>query len=80
LLDATWTSSSTNFAQSILTTGDGIEFAKIVDFGIAKLTQSKELTAKGAQVGSPLYMSPEQVKGLEADGRSDIYGMGCLMY
>lgn len=64
----------------ILTTGDGIEFAKIVDFGIAKMMQSQELTATGAQVGSPLYMSPEQVKGKESDERSDIYGMGCLMY
>lgn len=64
----------------ILTTGDGIENAKIVDFGIAKLAQSQDLTATGAQMGSPLYMSPEQVKGIEADSRSDIYSMGCLMY
>lgn len=56
---------------------------KIVDFGIAKKlndTKSKKLTAEGEVLGTPTFMSPEQVMGKELDPRSDIYAMGCLMY
>jgi serine/threonine protein kinase len=56
---------------------------KLVDFGIAKIidsTLSKSLTQTGEVFGSPLYMSPEQAKGLPVDERSDIYSVGCLMY
>ncbi|MBK7750515.1 MAG: serine/threonine protein kinase [Candidatus Obscuribacter sp.] len=58
---------------------------KIVDFGISKILPHgrfpvRDLTNAGDVVGSPLYMSPEQCKGLTLDGRSDIYSLGCLMY
>lgn len=60
-------------------------FVKIVDFGIAKiLTQSSgqanELTKTGEVFGSPFYMSPEQCMGRPLDVRSDIYGLGVVMY
>ncbi|HEY9681682.1 MAG TPA: serine/threonine-protein kinase [Oculatellaceae cyanobacterium] len=61
---------------------DGTFDVKIVDFGIAKLTHGhdQQLTRTGDVFGSPLYMSPEQCKGLEPDHRSDLYSMGCAMY
>jgi len=56
-------------------------FAKIVDFGLARLLdENARLTAPGTAIGSPFYMSPEQGQGLPGDERSDIYSMGCLMY
>jgi serine/threonine protein kinase/Flp pilus assembly protein TadD len=66
-------------------TPGGQEFVKIVDFGIAKIADSHtadktKLTQTGEMLGSPLYMSPEQCKGDEVDGRSDIYSLGCIMY
>ncbi len=55
--------------------------AKIVDFGLARLTDKNlRLTTTGTAIGSPLYMSPEQAQGQPGDERSDIYSMGCLMY
>ncbi|MBX9690571.1 MAG: serine/threonine protein kinase [Candidatus Obscuribacterales bacterium] len=72
---------------NIIVTRDsgGKETAFLTDFGMAKLLPSsglelQELTAKGAIIGSPLYMSPEQCLGRELDQRADIYSMGCLMY
>lgn len=58
---------------------------KIVDFGIAKLTQSEDgeiqtLTKTGEIFGSPIYMSPEQCKGTGVDKRSDIYSLGCVLF
>ncbi len=62
-----------------------VDVVKIVDFGIAKLADqsgktSQQLTQAGEVFGSPLYMSPEQCKGLPLDARSDIYSLGCVMY
>lgn len=63
---------------------DGKPQPKIVDFGLAKMIsrtdQANTLTVKGSLVGSPLYMSPEQCKGIELDARSDIYSLACVMY
>ena len=60
------------------------DFVKIVDFGIAKLLlpqgESANLTKTGEVFGSPLYMSPEQCRGISADNRSDIYSLGCVMF
>ncbi len=58
---------------------------KIVDFGLAKMKErnanaSPELTRDGQVFGSPMYMSPEQVKGKALDERSDIYSLGCIIY
>jgi HAMP domain-containing protein len=53
---------------------------KIMDFGIARLTQERGMTATGTVVGTPDYMSPEQARGLALDFRSDIYSMGVVFY
>lgn len=54
--------------------------AKIMDFGIARLRVSDVQTQTGAVLGSPKYMSPEQVTGLRADHRSDIFSLGIVLY
>jgi serine/threonine-protein kinase len=51
-------------------------FIKIMDFGLAKSAASGKLTMTGITMGSPYYMSPEQVKGIEVDARSDLYSVG----
>jgi serine/threonine protein kinase len=53
---------------------------KIVDFGLAPLIESSGLIATGFAVASPDYMSPEQCKGLDLDGRSDVYSLGVILY
>ncbi|HEX9671437.1 MAG TPA: serine/threonine-protein kinase, partial [Thermoanaerobaculia bacterium] len=54
---------------------------KVTDFGIAKVTgQSTELTIAGSVMGSPQYLSPEQIRGEELDGRSDIFSLGVVLY
>jgi eukaryotic-like serine/threonine-protein kinase len=53
---------------------------KITDFGIARMRTSSELTQTGVMLGSPKYMSPEQVVGKRADHRSDIFSLGIILY
>ncbi len=53
---------------------------KIADFGIAQIPSSLLLTQTGMVVGSPLYMSPEQIKQGKPDARSDIFSLGVLLY
>jgi eukaryotic-like serine/threonine-protein kinase len=61
---------------------DGDDRIKLIDFGIAGMEGSRRLTfAKLSQVmGTPEYISPEQVKGKRGDGRSDIYALGVMLY
>jgi len=53
---------------------------KIIDFGLAKAAFLQGLTMTGLVVGTPEYMSPEQVSGKEVDYRTDIYSMGIILY
>jgi HD-like signal output (HDOD) protein len=53
---------------------------KLSDFGLARSAEDPSLTTAGALVGSPLYMSPEQVRGQELDGRSDLFSLGSVLY
>ena len=62
---------------NIFVRGDGI--AKILDFGVARLASSS-MTAAGFIVGTPDYMSPEQARGENIDGRSDIFSLGGVFY
>lgn len=61
------------------------DFAKVLDFGLAKLRENTELggasiTRQGLLVGTPYYMAPEQIRGERSDHRADIYAMGCVLY
>src|ERR1700676_58087 len=64
--------------QNIMVDPQGKIF--VMDFGIARSVGGEGLTMTGALVGTPEYMSPEQVKGEEVDGRSDIFSLGIIFY
>lgn len=53
---------------------------KLMDFGIAKLLDTKGVTSTGQVLGSPAHMAPEQIEGGEVDERADVFGIGVLMY
>ncbi|HEV8320186.1 MAG TPA: HEAT repeat domain-containing protein [Myxococcota bacterium] len=64
--------------------GGGPPAVKLLDFGVAKLagleSAQDRLTRTGVLVGSPAYMSPEQIEGVSVDGRSDVYSLGAVLY
>jgi len=63
---------------NIMIAGDGT--VKITDFGIAKVAASEQFTMTGAIVGTPHYMSPEQVQGQTVDGRSDQFSLAVIAF
>lgn len=66
----------------MLCAGPEGESVKVLDFGLVKVVRddSEELTAEGRFLGSPRYMSPEQIQRLPMDGRSDLYSLGVILY
>ena len=63
---------------NIMLAADGT--SKITDFGIAKIATAEHLTMTGSIVGTPHYMSPEQVQGHQVDGRSDQFSLAVIAY
>ncbi|MFO0660900.1 MAG: serine/threonine-protein kinase [Polyangiaceae bacterium] len=62
---------------------DEVDFVKVLDFGLVKNVadgQTEELTQAGLFMGSPKYMSPEQIRGDKVDARTDVYSLGIVMY
>jgi serine/threonine-protein kinase len=67
----------------VVTLSDGSELVKVVDFGLARRSEgeaTRSLTATGIALGTPLWISPEVVRGEPADARSDVYGLGAVLY
>jgi formylglycine-generating enzyme required for sulfatase activity/cephalosporin-C deacetylase-like acetyl esterase/predicted Ser/Thr protein kinase len=64
--------------QNIMIDRDGN--ARIMDFGIARSVRSEGITGSGMMIGTPEYMSPEQVEGKAVDPRSDLYSLGIILY
>jgi eukaryotic-like serine/threonine-protein kinase len=64
-------------------TKDGSDYVKVLDFGLAKMRESEalnDITQRGCLIGTPYYMSPEQVRSEDPDARSDVYSLGAVMY
>ena len=58
----------------------GVERVMLTDFGLARAADDASITRTGTIAGTPQYMSPEQVRGESVDGRSDLFGLGCVLY
>ena len=66
--------------QNVLITDEGEPRAKLMDFGIARLTDGAALTAPGDVVGTLAYMSPEQAEGRSAGPEADVYSLALVLY
>jgi len=64
--------------ENVMITNDGL--VKLMDFGIAKDLQKSSMTLTGTFMGSPSYMSPEQIRGKDVDHRTDLYSLSILFY
>src|SRR5262249_59151583 len=53
---------------------------KVLDFGLARPQEGEGLSRSGVVTGTPGYMAPEQIDGLDLDGRADLFGLGCVLY
>jgi tetratricopeptide (TPR) repeat protein len=62
---------------NVMLTGDGV---RIVDFGLATFADAQKLTEEHSVLGTAAYMSPEQVRGMSADARSDVWAVGVMLY
>lgn len=86
VLDALWHSHERGIVHrdikpsNIMLTGP--DTVKVLDFGIAKAftEAATRITGSGVAIGTPAYLSPEQINGLEIDHRADLYAMGCLLH
>ena len=63
---------------NLMLTDAGI--VKVMDFGIARVSGTERMTSDGFMVGTPAYMAPEQVRGEDVDGRTDLYAVGVVFY
>jgi tRNA A-37 threonylcarbamoyl transferase component Bud32 len=54
--------------------------AKLADFGVARVSDGQDASQAGTMVGTPAYMSPEQIQGLKVDGRTDLFSAGVVLY
>ena len=62
-------------------TESGMSGCKVLDFGLVRITdEDPQLTCTGMIAGTPCYMSPEQSRGQDLDGRSDLFSLGCVIY
>lgn len=66
----------------LTTRPDGSDFVKVVDFGISRVMDSatQQVTSTGLAIGTPQYMSPEQLRAEDIDARSDVFGLGLVCY
>ncbi|MBC7842637.1 MAG: protein kinase [Gemmatimonadaceae bacterium] len=63
---------------NVMVDGDGT--VKVMDFGIARLMGENRQTRAGVAIGTPSYMAPEQLRGEDVDGRTDLYAAGALLF
>src|SRR5262249_37819690 len=59
---------------------DRADHVYVMDFGLAKSLEQSGMTQDGTVIGTPYYMSPEQVKGARIDARTDIFSLGVMLY
>ena len=69
----------------IVKTGNAQDFVKVLDFGVARIDNEQQalaekLTNAGSTLGTPFYMSPEQIQGFDVDGRTDVYALGIILW